>query len=414
MRTKILFLLLLIGSLNLHAQEWGYINTLTDEWLRKICTQGLDTVYIVGENGLIAQSTDRGETWNKQHFSTSAALNDIIFIDHYTGLAVGDQGTILKTTDAGGNWAAVTSGVTSTIHAIAATGSDNIWAVGDNSLVLRSIDGGETWEPVNILPETDRQLLDIEFRDNLGYFTGNYATVYKTEDYGATWIKQNLADAPNDDATFYAINTMENKTHLMSNKQYLFSTENQINWNQTWLSFIQPIPFFIDDNTGYIFITLLPVGGSYGLFLISKTENGGINWSDLETIKPSIDSDLYLGKTGRITVVNDTLGYAIVGQVLLKTPALPASPPQGIKKIENSDVLKILQTEQKKLLIQSGSKPVLSVEIFDISGNKLAHNQWINPVKEININTDNYALGVYVIKTTHCDNTISINKYIKR
>ena len=108
-KTLLLLLPILFCVTTLQAQTnlddyWGYVNTLQGEWLRKICTQGLDTVYIAGENGLIAKSTDRGETWEKYHFSTRVDLNDIKFIDHYTGFAVGENGTVLKTTDAGENW----------------------------------------------------------------------------------------------------------------------------------------------------------------------------------------------------------------------------------------------------------------------------------------------------------------------
>lgn len=91
MKIKLLISIICICSLfEVQAQEWGYVNTLANEWLRKICTQGMDTVYIVGENGLIAKSVDRGETWEKQYFPTRVALNDMIFQDHYTGFAVGE------------------------------------------------------------------------------------------------------------------------------------------------------------------------------------------------------------------------------------------------------------------------------------------------------------------------------------
>jgi len=84
MKTKIYFLAIFLftGIYAIQAQDWGYVNTLQDEWLRKIWTQGMDTVYIVGEKGLIARSIDKGETWTKQYFPTKAALNDIIFIDY--------------------------------------------------------------------------------------------------------------------------------------------------------------------------------------------------------------------------------------------------------------------------------------------------------------------------------------------
>jgi len=137
MKTKLLLIaiiLLLSSPVLLKTQttqyEWDYVNTLQNEWLQKICTQGLDTVYVVGQNGLIAQSADRALTWNKQYPVTSQ-LNDIIFCNHTTGFAVGNDGTILRTTDAGASWTQQSSGVTVKLNAIAATGSDNIWAVGE-------------------------------------------------------------------------------------------------------------------------------------------------------------------------------------------------------------------------------------------------------------------------------------------
>lgn len=86
MKTKIsLLLLILANSLQLIvSQTWEYSNALENEWMRKICTHGLDTVYVVGNNGLIARSTDRSLTWNKQ-YPVTAQLNDIIFCNYTTG-----------------------------------------------------------------------------------------------------------------------------------------------------------------------------------------------------------------------------------------------------------------------------------------------------------------------------------------
>ena len=107
MKTKLFALvtiLILSLSVSVKAQTWEYVNTLQNEWLQKVCTQGLDTVYIVGQNGLIAKSTNRALTWNKQYISSKTTLNDVIFINHTIGFAVGANGTIIKTTDAGTNW----------------------------------------------------------------------------------------------------------------------------------------------------------------------------------------------------------------------------------------------------------------------------------------------------------------------
>jgi photosystem II stability/assembly factor-like uncharacterized protein len=416
---KIKFLLLTVGLCSLfsmQAQEWGYVNTLTDEWLRKICTQGLDTVYIVGENGLIAQSTDRGETWNKQHFLTGIALNDIIFIDHYNGFAVGEQGTIFKTTDAGETWAQITADATSNINAVAATGMNNIWAVGDNSLILHSIDGGKTWEQVNILPENDRQLLDIEFRENLGYLTGDYATVYKTEDSGKTWTKQTVIDNSEKHYQFYSINITENKSYMIC-RDDLFSTENQLNWavvgNSSSLSGI-PVVFFSNDSIGYGLISLATTGYSeQHIAGIIKTINGGQSWESFEEVKSPKKAQEWYWDKWYIKLPNDTLGYIILGSVFLKTPAPPYVPPGRIENIENE--LSIFQiSSNNKLCIKSKSNAILSIRIFDISGKELVFQQWENQEMEKIIETGNLSVGIYLIEVMMSNDNILVNKWIKK
>ncbi|GHU72088.1 hypothetical protein FACS189413_14650 [Bacteroidia bacterium] len=426
MKTKLSFLIIGLCSLfTVQAQQWGYVNTLTDEWMRKICTQGLDTVFIVGENGLIAKSTDRGETWKKQHLLTQVAFNDVLFIDHNIGFIVGAQGTILKTMDASENWTQLTTGTTTQINAIAAAGLDNIWAVGDNSLVLHSIDIGNTWQQVTILPENDRQLLDIEFRGNLGYFSGDCATVYKTEDYGTNWAKQTLIDNSENYFQFHSINMTENKSYMMCEND-LFFTNDQINWD----SYNLYVPgysnyklFFLNDIVGYRVTTYngLTTGSSDGtnygyLPEILNTDNGGDDWNsywdkDWNNIKKGQYPDNYPYLD--IVLVNENIGYAIFGQSLLKTPS-PIPNVDKIEKITNNDKLSIFQPSQDELLLKSLLNPILSIKVFDISGKECFFQQWENPEMGEKINIGHLSVDIYIIKTTMSDNIISINKWIKQ
>jgi len=422
MKTKLLTTIICACSLfTVQAQEWGYVSSLQDEWLRKIWTQGLDTVYIVGENGLIARSIDQGEKWDKKYFPTKVALNDIIFIDHDTGFAVGEQGTILKTVDAGEHWSQIPVTTTSHINAVAATGLDNIWAVGDNSLILHSTDAGETWEQKNILPENDRQLTDIAFRGNLGYFTGNYATVYKTEYWGVIWNKQIIDEGANLSTIIYnSINIMENKTYLassifnLSSNNSLYSTEDQGNWMfVSDLGFGCYYPFFLNDNVGYVTFVQIAVGSSMDNIIILKTINGGKNWTMEEIrIYPYFPSSQGIGyRPSKIKMINETLGYAIFSQVLFK---IPAPSPVGINKIRGNAQLHISQTTDNELVLNSESNPIQAIEIFDTLGKKLINKQWQNQVRGATININNLHKGVYMIKVTHSDNTISINKFLIR
>ena len=416
MKTKILLSIICACSLfKLQAQEWGYVNTLTDEYLRKIWTQGLDTVYIAGENGLIARSTDQGETWEKKYFPTHVNLNDIIFVDYYTGFTVGEQGTILKTSDAGETWEQITLDTSSNINAIAATGLDNIWAVGGNSLILHSTDAGETWEQVNVLLENNIQLFDIAFRGNLGYLTGDYATVYKTEDFGMIWDKQTVIGQTGLSTAAHSINIMENKTYIILGN-YLYSTEDQVNWVFT-LDINAPLfdanPFFLNDDVGYATLVGIPTGG-YGHLFIMKTENGGRQWqieADINAANFPTQEFSHIGFFQKITMVNETLGYAIFAQVLLKIPA-PVPKEGGGRKITDDGQLIISQTSEGELILKSESTPIQSIEIFDMLGKKWIHNQWQNPVWETNLSIGNPPKGAYLIRVIYDNGTVLTDKYL--
>jgi len=412
MKTKIHLIaaFLLLGIYAVQAQEWGYVNTLTGEYMRKIWTQGLDTVYIVGENGLIAHSTDQGETWGKQYFLTGIALNDIIFTDYYTGFTVGEQGAILKTTDAGETWKQIPIAATSNLNAIAATGLDNIWAVGDNSLILHSTDAGETWERVNILPETNIQLTDIAFRGNLGYLTGNYGTIYKTEDFGVTWNKESIADYS---SVIYSINITENNTYLKIGGS-LYLTKDQINW--IYMSYFPQIfldrLFFLDDSIGYSSMIDLPTsGGDVGKLVIMKTSDSGKDW---EKIKDTVMCCYSYAYPSQIKMVNDTLGYAIFSEVLLKIPAPLIPDPQGIKKNKNDNNLILTQPTKDELLLQSNFSSIVSVELIDTSGNCRLKKRISDAANNVNLNIGNLLNGVYLVKVIYDNNTVSIEKFIKK
>ena len=413
-----LFVMLVVYTVQ--AQDWGYVNTLKDEWLRKIRTQGLDTVYIVGENGLIARSTDKGETWTKQYFPAKIALNDILFIDRNMGFTVGEQGTILKTANAGETWKQVPIGINLTINAIAATGLDNIWAIGDSSLILHSADAGETWKQENILPENDRQLSDIAFRGSLGYFTGNYATIYKTENDGVTWNKQTILEQPNSSDKAYSINIMKNKTYLMIYDNYdysysLYSTGDQVNWAISECNDIVLLnsanPFFLNDSIGYVCIRQIPTCSCPVVLSIFKTNNG-VNILEENNIsfnsQQIVIGDIYPS----IKMVNDTLGYAISGQVFVKMPA-PKNSQESIREIKNNPNVFIFQNSKEELELKSESDPIKAVEIYDMIGKSL-QKQYINEnqLNEI-INISGIPNGIYIVKAVLSDKRVSIKKWIK-
>ena len=63
-----------------------------------------DTLFAVGEKGLIMRSTNGGLNWTHQTSNTETTLNDIIFTNDEQGFIAGNTGMVLKTTDSGLHW----------------------------------------------------------------------------------------------------------------------------------------------------------------------------------------------------------------------------------------------------------------------------------------------------------------------
>jgi photosystem II stability/assembly factor-like uncharacterized protein len=54
------------------------------------------TGYAVGENGLIINTTNGGDSWDMQAGISNVSINDIFLVNSYSGFAVGSNGTMLK------------------------------------------------------------------------------------------------------------------------------------------------------------------------------------------------------------------------------------------------------------------------------------------------------------------------------
>lgn len=415
MKTKNIILLVLLSYAGLtHAQTspddcWGYVNTLQDEWLRKICTVGLDTVYIVGENGLIARSTDRGETWDKQYVGT-AHLNDVKFIDPRTGFAVGEGGAILKTADAGETWTQQTSGTTENINALAFTDLDNLWAVGAKSLVLHSTDGGVTWEKKDIV-DVECTLNDIAFQGSLGCFVGDRSIVYITENKGELWLKQKVVVSEYE--KFQFLDITENRVYVSCNSDFLYYAGEKIIWNMINIVFASGNMItdykdlhFVNDSTGYCLAMLpIPTNGSLSVpcAAIYKTEDYGCNWNFIDRFENV--SEYYCFD---INLVNKTIGYALLGGKLAKIPY--KKRPVLVEDINSDDI--VLIDKASFLFVKSLAKSIRSLEILDISGKKRVFLN-ARDVSEVTVPIDIFMDdAVYVIKCTFSDQSNAIVKWI--
>ncbi len=410
-----LFLLLLAGCFqNGHAYQsinWEFVNSFSD-YLTNVYTQGTDTVYVVGQNGLIAQSPNRGKNWNYQHI-TANTLNDIYFISNNVGFIVGSNGTILKTTNAGASWIPVISGTTQKLNAIAGTGIDNIWAVGDNGVVIKSNDIGQSWNTVSITNQTPN-FSNIGFKNDKGYIVGNIGSIYQTLDNGDSWVQQINIEEYTGQEEFCCLSITENKVFLRSsfsnfiyvNANSIWEKNNIIDGNGTASGFC-----FITDSIWYYTISFVTTGDNNAYLSVFKTMDGGNSWTldgggKGEYIQyGGMEGD----GTSNLAFAGSSFGYLVSGNYLYRTPYV------------GDIIADIPRLYQDVCLIQTGSsldinytfKTISNVKITSTSGQTVFQQNEINK-NEISINTSTFTKGIYISQITLKDNTQISVKWIKR
>jgi len=414
MKTKLLFLatffitvLFLKASAQTTQYEWEYVNTLQNEWLQKICTQGLDTVYIVGRNGLIAKSTDRALTWSKQ-YPVKTQLNDIIFCNHTTGFAVGDNGTILRTADAGISWTPMNSGITVNLNAIAATGTDNIWAVGDSGKVVYSTDAGVTWQKKDF--SISATLNDISFRNNIGYIVGNAHACFFSSNHGSNWIVKDVALENQYIFDLLSINQTENHTCMLIGNDYSgisITVDNSVFVHP--LNQIGSLTSFVmkNDSIGYGFWAVVTTGSEYRIDVkiinINKTQ--GYIPEGFELQCPNFDVD-----HSDINFVNDSIEYILSGPSLFQMKRYVA--PDGLNNITNKKLT--IENNSTELTIRFEDTKVEKIELYSITGFKI-HCEKINKNETSkSINIESLSKGTYIIRAYNRDNTFTNIKWIKQ
>ena len=407
----VVFLCFLFG--NMQAQEhveWEYVCSLTGEQLCKVYAQGKDTVYVVGENGLIAQSTDKGSTWDKKYFFNEETLNDIIFCNHDIGFIVGNNGTILRTQDAGLSWVQMTSGTVQNINAIAAFDLNNIWIVGNGSLIMHSTDMGETWTMKPFLSDS-YNLKDIECKGDKGYITGQGGVVLNTEDGGIMW-KEQILTGYEEYSEISSLCITENKVYALGGG--IIFTKDDVNWQDLEsLEFFKASIYFQDDQNGlmlsYDYTTCC--SGSMGVWIF-KTTDGGNRWEDVYYNSfPKEIFDLGL-KSNFAFSSNNEFGYCIWGKNLMRTytSEFDDCVEAGVINVKSWDL--VLNQQGEELQIQSHSKKIDRVEFIAIDGRKIM--QEITHGNVLNIDVSSLSEGIYLINVLFSDKTNYFDKWTKK
>ncbi len=251
--------------------RWSTVPGTEDYRLNRIFRFTDDTLWAVGEQGLVLNSTDKGDSWTEKSIQTSTNLMAAYFESGSRGWVVGDSGKIFYTSDGGSNWAIQTSGTTEILYKITFSAPGQGWIVGTTGKLLQTTDAGANWSSVS--SGTTNDLRDIVFVTPLkGWIVGGMGTVFYTTNGGANWSSKDVGTAVDVDGICFAPDdTLKGWLAVFAHK-VIIRTEDGGN---TWSKKNTQDPYygidFANSQTGWV------TGG----FTLAGTTDGGNSWVSL-------------------------------------------------------------------------------------------------------------------------------------
>jgi len=191
----VLFLTIFGMNLGFAQDNWQWQNPdIQGNTLSDVQFVTSDTVYAVGDLGLVLKSEDGGQTWTDVSVETTKDFYTVHFVSVDTGWVVGSWYTsggggtesLFKTTDGGQTWKVQFAG--STIYDMYFTDADTGYAAGEDDLVQKTTDGGQTWDAVHESSGFDGEALrSLSVRDSVIWAVGTNGKMISSADYGQTW-----------------------------------------------------------------------------------------------------------------------------------------------------------------------------------------------------------------------------------
>jgi len=169
--------------------SWSQLTTGTYESFRGAYFESPSSGWAVGNTGTVMYTSTGGGSWTTQSTPTSYRLYSIDFVGPDSGWTVGSWGTILNTANRGTTWTAQTSGTTKTLVGVDFVTSSKGWAVGYDGIALYTTDGGANWNTKSLGVSYD--LMSVCFVDSMhGWIAGWGPTVLYTWDRGENWVSR--------------------------------------------------------------------------------------------------------------------------------------------------------------------------------------------------------------------------------
>ena len=250
------------------------VSGLTGALITSIATTPAGRGFAGSANGDLLHTTNGGDQWNiVSRPSSSNAIRAMQYLANDTLVAVGDGGAAFRTGDDGASWDPGTSGITASLSALDASGKI-IVAVGAAGNTVRSLDGGNVWEQNPITPATDLYSVKLTSTPKgiLGIAVGKSGAIFRSLDTAQTW-DQITGVTTNDLLSLALIDSMH-ATAVGAKGTYCETTDGGVNWNVRDIG---------SSNTSSLAAIALDGNGDGGLIEnngrnLLRTTDGGKTW----------------------------------------------------------------------------------------------------------------------------------------
>jgi len=244
----------------------------------------------------------------------------LYFVDINNGWVVGDSGVIVQTTDGGFSWDAQESGTAVSLKTVFFVNAQKGWVGGGSDSVGRTTDGGATWMWDRPAGETRRTFMALSFvNENTGWVVDNFGGILCTHDGGGTWL-------PQTSGTTWAITAVQffddrEGWAVATNRIVLHTTDGGTAWTSQILDTFHygsgvtatyTDAFFLDRSRGWIATNVMASSIANPMASVVATSNAGKTWSRQLTPEEN-------GLTA-LQFVNENRGWAgSYGGILLTT-----------------------------------------------------------------------------------------------
>lgn len=293
---KLTFLLFTALLFNLSVNSAWYRQTSgTTQILNSVYFTSSNIGYVVGNNGTILKTTDKGAAWNTQSSGTTANLYSVRFLNDLIGFAVGDN-VFLKTTNGGVTWILNSTSLNYSVKSVFFLNQSTGYAAGGSGTISKTTNSGTSWSAFHSEPNS--MFMSLYFLNtSTGFAAGLVGKYLKTTDGGISWFTKPTDASKN----YYTVQFLNENTGYITGGWVASTVMKSVNAGNTWTNLFSNAEgvrlysgSFINTEEGY-------VCGRYGTIL--RTTNGGLNWSN-ETSGTSVF--LY-----GIQYLNEQAAYAV-------------------------------------------------------------------------------------------------------